>query len=218
MPRRLSACLLLSLGAALLAAQEEAVRSGPKPGTPLPAPFDAYNLNGKAKGRQHCLVCEFGLRPVVLVFAHEAPEGKEGALGELLKKLDDAIDAAQEQELRGAVVFLSPDARSSATDPDTADPAKLIEEARGREALLKRLEDQAGKVKNLVVAAYPAEGPPGYELSPKAAVTVLFYNRLGVLENFAFGEGQFQAEDVERIVRRLQERLSPGGARKKAKA
>src|SRR5689334_4356606 len=99
MPRRFLAGLCVTLaGASLLLAQDEAFRSGPKVGAPLPAPFDAYVINGpvveKAKkelresappGIYHDVVTDFGLRPTVLVLAREPAEVKEAALGELLK-------------------------------------------------------------------------------------------------------------------------------------
>ena len=52
----------------------EALKSGPPVGQFLPGSFQPFNLNGKtAKNRYHCLVCEFGLRPTVMVFAREHP-------------------------------------------------------------------------------------------------------------------------------------------------
>src|SRR5438552_12518183 len=51
----------------------------------LPGPFDSYNINGaKGKGRYHCLVCEFGHDPVVMVFVREPEEGKDGPLNTLV--------------------------------------------------------------------------------------------------------------------------------------
>src|SRR5437870_1482399 len=86
----------LVLGAA--PAQDEAFKSGPPPGTVLPGPFDVFVINGKlAAGRQHCLVCQNALNPAVLVFAREPAEGKDAALNDLLKKLDDAVERHQNE-------------------------------------------------------------------------------------------------------------------------
>lgn len=196
--------LVILAGASLLLAQE----SGPKAGKLLPGPFDCYNLNGEAKGRQHCLVCEFGLRPSVLVFARDVPKEKEGALGALFKRLDEAIDTYKDQELRGGVVFLSPDARSSATATEM-DPDKLVEEAKARDALYQRLEEQAKEYKNILFGVYPIDGPvmKTYSLDAKAAVTVLVYNRLRVLDNFAFAEGALGEPDVAKIMEKVQQHL-----------
>lgn len=207
---RYFACGLLALaGASLLLAQDAAVKSGPAPGSPLPGPFDCYNLNREAQGRQHCLVCEFGLRPSVLIFARE-PKEKEGALTELFKKLDEALDSYKEQELRGGVVFLSPDARSSATEPAALEPDKVGEEAKARDGLFQRLEEQAKQYKNIFFGVVPpnAERLKPYNL--KAAVTVLFYSRHKVLENFAFAEGGLSEPDVEKILQKVQQHLTSG--------
>jgi hypothetical protein len=197
------------LGALLLSAQET-TDAGPKVDTVLPGPFDCYNLNGKFKGRQHDLVTEFGLRPVVTIFAREVADGKEGALGELLKKLDEAIDKHTEPELRGCIIYVSPFARSSATDSAVEDPVKLVEEAKGREALLKRLAATAEKLKNVIVGAYyPATGPQNYGLNARDVVTLLFYDRLKVVESASYGEGQLAEAQVEAFMRKVHERLAP---------
>ena len=127
------ACLLL---AGWLAAQDdpEKLQSGPGVGEVLPGPFDAFNINGKrAKGRQHCLVCEFGLNPVVMVFAKEPAEGKDGPLMALLAKLDEAVSRYEEDYYFGScAVFLSPDARNSANNATEQDTKKIVDEAIAR--------------------------------------------------------------------------------------
>ncbi|MCI0380426.1 MAG: hypothetical protein L0215_22810, partial [Gemmataceae bacterium] len=176
------------------------MQSGPKPDSMLPGPFDSYNINGKkGKGRQHCLVCEFGLSPVVMVFVKESPEGKVGALETLLAKLDAAVDNNQSADFASFVVFLSPDARNSANTKDE-NTVSLVEEARAREALYARLEARAEKLKNVVVACLP-DAPKGYGLSPKAEVTAIFYRNHKVLANFAYGPGQLSEADADQIVK-----------------
>ncbi len=186
-------------------AQEGAapLQSGLKVGEVLPGPFDAFNLNGsKGKGRQHCIVCEFGLNPVVMVFAKEPADGKDGPLMALLAKLDDAVSRhAAKDGLASAVIFLSPDAHNSANNAGEQDPKKLVDEALARDALAKRLEARADKLKNVIVAFFPEEGPKDYRLNPKAEVTVFFYEKHKLLANFAFGEGQMTGADVDRIIK-----------------
>jgi hypothetical protein len=188
-----------------LVAQEdgEKFQSGIKVGDVLPGPFDAFNVNGKtAKGRQHCLVCDFGLQPVVMVFAREPAKGNDVPLTALLGKLDEMVGRHKDDHaLASAAVFLSPDGQNSATNAGEQDPQKLVEEALARDALVKRLEERAEKLKNVVVAYLPAEGPKGYHINPKAEVTVLFYIKHKVLANFAFGEGKMTEGDVERIIK-----------------
>lgn len=203
------ACFVLLVGSAPLRAQDEekAPPEGPKVGGLIAGAFDAYNLNGKFKGRQHCPVTDFGLRPSVLIFAREVPKEKEGALPNLLSALDEAVEKLADLELRACVVYLSPFARSSATDVKVEDPAKLVEEARERAALLKRLEAKAEKLKNVLVAVYPAKGPEAYNLNPRDDATVIFYNRLKVLGVFRYAEGQMRDQDVERIMDTVQDSL-----------
>src|SRR5260221_248499 len=123
------------LGAVLLTAQ--GTNSGPKEGALLPKPFSCYTFNGAHKGKFHCLVCDYALSPVVLVFARvsEKDKDRDAALNALLKRLDDATNEFKKHQLRAAVVFLSEDAQSSATNPAETDPKKLVEEAKNRRTL-----------------------------------------------------------------------------------
>ena len=101
---------LLLLGGLFAQEGGAKIQSGVKVGDVLPGPFDAYNVNGKtAKGRQHCLVCDFGLSPVVMVFAREPAEGKDGPLMSLLSKLDDAVGRyLDDRNLGSFAIFLEP--------------------------------------------------------------------------------------------------------------
>src|SRR5262249_55154540 len=155
----------------------------------IPGSFSPYNLNGKRKGSLHCLVCEYALSPMVLIFAKEPVKGKDEALNDLLKRLDKAVEEHTRQDFHAVVVFLSPDANSSANDPKLADPTKLVEEAAAHDRLLARLQPRADNLKNVIACIFPAAGPKGYALSDKAEVTLLFYNRFKVLANAAFKEG-----------------------------
>jgi hypothetical protein len=214
--RRLNAAVLLGFAflltaGRLIAVQEaEAFKSGPQVGELLPGPFDAFNINGKkAKGRQHCLVCEYGLNPAVMIFAREPEGGKVEPLASLLGKLDEAIARhAEEYKLGAAVVFLSPDARDSSNNAGEQDPKKIVDEAIARDALVKRLQQRADKLKSVVVAYYPAEGPKDYKINAAAEVTVLFYVKHKVLANFAFAPDKMTAADVAKIMSTVEESLS----------
>ena len=73
-------CIAAFLGwtilcASIVAQDDKSFSSGPKAGSVIPGPFDAFVINGKvAPGRLHCLVCENGLNPVVAVFTREPME------------------------------------------------------------------------------------------------------------------------------------------------
>jgi hypothetical protein len=185
--------------------ESEKLSSGPAAGKLLPMPFDCLIINGDKKGRQHCLVCEHGLRPAVLVFAREASEGKASALDALMAKLDDALERHKDENLGGAAVFLSPDARNSANNDKEEDPEKLVAEAKARADLVKRLTARSEKLKSLVVGCFPPEGPKDYNINPKAEVTVLVYERHKVLANYAFAPAAMTDADVERIIAKVGE-------------
>ena len=179
----------------------EALNSGTPKGAYIPGSFAPYNLNGKRKGSHHCLVCQYGLDPVVLVFAKEPAEGKDQALTDLLKKLDKAVEEYSRQDFHAFVVFLSPDASSSASDPKQDDPKKLVEEAAARDKLIERLQPRAEGLKNAIACIFPAAGPKGYAVSDKAEVTLLFYSRFKVQANAAFKEGAFQPKDADAFMK-----------------
>ena len=214
---RMSSCLaVFFVCVSITRSQDAALKYGPQPGTVLSGPFDAFVINGKvAAGRQHCLICENALNPAVLVFAREPEADKDAALGELLKKLDDAVERHKQAYLGGFLVFLSPDARSSVTEPASEDIDKLLEETKKRNDLYARLEERAKPLKYLVVAAYPAEGPKGYNIDPKAEVTVVFYQKLKVTANWAFAAEKMTAMDVDAIVKKLDETLTAPAKKKK---
>ena len=200
--RQISTVLaILVIGSVILAQDNgEKTTSGLAVGKKLPAPFDSLIINGKNKGRQHCLLCENGLNAAVAVFAREPAEGKDGPLMSLLSKLDEVAEKHQEESLGAYAIILSPDAKSSANNPDETDAAKLVEEVRARDELVKRLSARAEKLKTLVVGCYLPDGPKSYNINPKAEVTVILYERHKVIANFAFGPGKMSDADVERIV------------------
>jgi hypothetical protein len=199
---------LVSIIGLLMLAQSD-LPSGPKVGEILPGPIDAFNINGKkAEGRQHCLVCEFGLNPVVAVFAREPADSKDAVLTTLLAKLDDAVSRHKDDNGLGSfAIFLSPDGRNSVYNAEEKDAGKIVEEELARSALIKRLTKRAEKLKNIVLAFYPEEGPKNYHINSKAEVTVLFYQKQKVLANFAYGPGKMTAGDVDKIIETVEATL-----------
>src|SRR5262245_52629352 len=110
MYKRISSALVLSALFVGAGGAGEALKSGPQPGKPLPGSFHPFNVNGeKGKGKYHCLVCEYGLDPVVLVFADNP---KDPQVIDLLKRLDALVKKEQKTSyLHSFAVFLSGDAR-----------------------------------------------------------------------------------------------------------
>ena len=205
--------LMLLLGGSLLNAQD-AVQSGPKKGAFMPKPFECYNVNGPAKGRPRCLVCKFGLNPAVLIFAKEPEDGKDEAFTDLLAKLDEAAADFEERSFQVGVVILSPDAHDSTNNAAEKDADAIIKEATNREKLYERLGKRAEKLKHVIIGAFPADAavlredpPKGYKLNPKAEMTVLFFERMKVIENYAFEAGALDAKQVEMMVIKIRDAL-----------
>ena len=197
----------LLLGCSLLAAQNEE-----KPKF-VPGSFDCFNVNGKAKGRPHCLVCKFGLSPVVLVFTKEPAEGKDGPLNELLDQLGKLTELPdfEEREFSVGVVFLSPDALDSTNNADEKDVEKIVKETVNREKLMERLKERAKQFKKdddqdrVIVACYKLEGPEKYKLDPKMEQTIVYYDRMRIVDTWKFEPGGMESKDVEAIVKRLRD-------------
>ena len=82
--------LLLAVPAAGLAADPPAdgkadAKSTLTPGSNLPGTILPYNVTGPYKGRFHCLISDYGLEPVVLIFARDLEATP--ALKDLLESL-----------------------------------------------------------------------------------------------------------------------------------
>jgi hypothetical protein len=215
--RRHLSCLGFLVLVGVVFAQEggATLKSGPQPGALLTTSFHPYNVNGMVgAGRYHCLVCEYKLHPVVMVFARETAKGKDQALNTLLGRLDEVVAKDQEGYLKSFVVFLSPGARSSATEPKIDDADRLVEEASAHAALLDRLQARAKLLKNVVITCYPEGGPKGYDISPKADVTVVLYVKHKVVSNFAFPEGGLDEKGIDRIMQAVND-LAGKAPRKK---
>src|SRR5438552_17811974 len=95
--------LVLMTSAVLSAA--EPLKSGPQPGEELPSSFEPLVVTGEYAGTNHCLVCENGLNPCVMIFARNASE----PLLRLLSKIDAACAKHRVEGLGSFAVFLSND-------------------------------------------------------------------------------------------------------------
>jgi hypothetical protein len=185
---------------------QDAVKSGLPKDAVLKAPFHAYTVNGPNEpGRHHCLICEYGLDPVVLIFAREHPDGNYGALPELLQRLEKAGERYQDSFLRPCVVFLSAEAQSSVAGPKLAEPAAIVKQAQARDELIARLKERSDKLKHVVIAIYPDDGPEGYGLAKDADVTILLYVRHRVVHNYAYRTGGLTEKAVDEILKGVDE-------------
>jgi hypothetical protein len=172
----------------LLAAEE--LKSGPQPGEKIPGAFHYLNVNGVHAGNPHCLVCEFGLRPVVLVFARETPPDKS-PLAVLLQKLDEAVDRYKNAELRGGMVVLNDDFTKGETRKD----------------LVRKVGASIKDLKHVVVAVDGPAGPDNYKINKDAEVTIVLYNKHRVVNSFAFAKDKLTEKDVTAIMADVQKMI-----------
>ncbi len=164
--------------------QTDKLKSGPQAGESVPGPFHFLNINGAYAGDPHCLVCEYGLKPVAAVFARSVPEtGKP--LANLLQKLDETVGKNQASEFRGFAAFLSPDHAAEDTRKD----------------LVQKLERVANELalKQIILCA-GADSPDKYNINKDADVTVILYHNHKVVANFAYEKDKLGDKEAAAIV------------------
>jgi hypothetical protein len=173
--------LVVALTAALVTAEEKtALKSGPQVGTDLSdcGPFHPLNVNGAKAGKKHCLYCENGERPVVMIFAREP----NAQLGKLLKKIDAACEKNAKAKLSSFVVFCTKDDEAETKAKKCAKDCDL---------------------KKVVLSIDNPSGPEKYDVNEKADVTVILYVDRNVKGNYAFKKGEMKDKDVDTIVEGL---------------
>lgn len=153
----------------------ERVKSGLQPGEAIKAVFEPLNVTGPAAGEPHCLVCENGANPVVMVFARDASD----TLLRLMAKVDAATEKNQAQQMGSFVVFLSE-----------------------QEGLAETLQGMAAKnnLKHIVLSIDAPAGPEGFNVAAEASVTVVLYCNHRVLANHAFRRGELNDIAIEKIL------------------
>jgi hypothetical protein len=154
----------------------------------LPGRFHPFNVTGKYKNKFHCLVSEFGLDPVVMVFVRgiEANNGVKY----LMVKLDNAIDKNRALRLKGAVIFLGDDLDDAVKDDDK------------REALALKVQDieKATMIQNVVLALDSKKDLAKYKLPEDAGVVVVVYNRYRILFSQSYAADKFTEDEAKKVL------------------
>lgn len=153
----------------------DTVRSSLQPGERIPSAFHPFNVTGEFAGKKHCLVCENGLNPVVMMFARDLSE----PLVQLIAKVDEATAKHRKADMGSFVVFLS-----------------------NSEALEGKLREVGKKLglKHTVLSMEAPPGPEDYKVARDAELTVVLYRDHVVQANHAFRKGDFHAKAIERIL------------------
>ena len=188
--------------------QATGLKSGPQADETLPGAFQPLNVNGPFAGRQHCLVTQFRLSPVAVAFVRTQTKDIDPEVKKMLTALDQlASDKHADTGLDSFVVFLSPDAKSGATEAKVEATA-ILDEAKKREDLVNGLKEFAKPFKRLIVTCAPPEAIASqYRLADAAEVTVVVYASHHVFANFAFGREQLKQEGIDKVVKGVDEML-----------
>lgn len=160
------------------------IKSGPQVGQGVGAfhPFNVFNAESTDLCmKENCIVCQYGSKPVALVFARNTDK----PVAELIKKLDSAVAKAGQEKMGAAVVFLS-----------SEDNIKDV---------VSKMQTENG-IKNVSLAVDGPQGPAAYKIAKEADVTVIIYNKKKVLANHAFDK--FDDTCVEKVKASLTKVLS----------
>jgi hypothetical protein len=177
MTKRLAAGASLALAVLLGGAfAAEPMKSGPQEGKSVEA-FEPRNVTGPFAPENHCLVCWTGSKPGVMVLARRVSDPLTG----LIKKLD-AANQEQGNKMCSFVVFLN--------------------DEKGFDDKLKGLAAKEKLQKTVLAIDNPAdsaaEGVPA-----EAEVTVVLFVEHKVKVNRAYRKGEFQAGEVDKILKEL---------------
>jgi len=169
----LAASVIAVLGSAVFAAE---FKSGPQAGEKVPGPFHPLNINGEYAGKKNCLYCLAGDDPTVAIFARNA---NDPVLQKLIVAIDEATVKYAKAEMNSFAVFCSDDVKMEAKLKDVAEKTKL---------------------KKLVLAIEPENGPEKYNINKDAEVTILVYKDRIVTANFTFEKGKLSESDIGEVL------------------
>jgi hypothetical protein len=164
--------MLLAAGIAVAGEVKSGLAAGDSP-----AAFNVKDITGPSKGKSLCYRCQYGAKPVAVVFTREITD----EVASLVKEIDTAVGANQDKNMRGFVVLLTDDADA------------------GAKQLTKLAEDK--KISNIPLTVFDGNaGPEKYKISKDAAVNVMMWNKMRVQANHAFGSAKISADDVKKVA------------------
>jgi len=142
-----------------------------------PSPFNVKDITGPNKGTSLCYRCQYGAKPVTVIFTREINE----EVSNLVEKIDSAVGANKEKNMCAFVVLLTDDAD------------------KGAKQLSKLAEDK--KIKNVPLTVFDGTaGPEEYKISKDAAVNVMMWNKSKVKVNHAFAAAKLSEDDVKKVT------------------
>lgn len=139
--------------------------------------------DGVEAGQALCYRCKYGQRPMVMVFTRST----DGAVGELVQKLDASVAKHGDSQLKGLVTLIG------------GDESELTSKA---EAMASAVNS---KHIPIVVAKDSKSGPKNYKLADGTAVTVVIVNESQVVARHDFSADKI---DVAAVVGKVNEMLN----------
>jgi hypothetical protein len=179
-------------------------------GSVVPAPFQVYMATGPRAGRFHSPICEYNLKPAVLVFVREVPDADQPVV-ELLKKLDALVAKYPAAHLGACAIVREDGGYRKALQAPLEDDKKVADltltaatlAREGLEAKLKELAEKANFQHVTLGLAGPAELEK-YALDPMADVTVLLVHHLKIVAKHDYPKGGLKGQAVDAIVRQVE--------------
>jgi len=144
-----------------------------------PAAFNVTDITGPSAGEKLCYRCQYGARPVVSIFVRKMDENT----AKLVKELDAVVEKNVEDKKMAAFVTVLSD------DPDA------------QEAELKKFAEEQKITRTPLTVFENAVGPAKYKINEKASVTVMMWVDSNVKVNYAFGDGELNADAITKIVK-----------------
>lgn len=167
-------CVLAVAGA--LVAEEKKLESGLPVGESVPA-FNVRDITGPNEGKTLCYRCKYGARPVVTVFTRTINDEVKA----LIKNIDAQVGKNEDKKMASFVVLIT----------DTPDAS---------EKQLKEVAEKE-KIKNVPLTIIDGKsGPPEYNISADAEVTVMMWVESKVMVNESYAPGKFDKKSVEALT------------------
>jgi hypothetical protein len=172
-------------------------------------------------GNIHCLVCEYGLSPVVAVFVRADLKGADatGGLGKLVKGTDALIPKYRSDKMAAFVTYLKLDGGSKLVTvkaPDGSDEKvdapKEYPDDEKRDVYAKEVKDFAAAVTadNVPFGLAPTTSPSitAFGIAEDTPVTIIIYNRLRMVRRWELKMDEITDEKIGEILAATEEMIA----------
>lgn len=171
---------LLAAAGEIAESRKPPLKSGLKPGDEVGS-FYTRAVTGPLMNRSVCYVCRNGQRPVVMILLRRIdPELKP-----LMQRVDRLVDRNRAIGLRGFGVLIGDDSRQATSAVQTF-----------------AFDNRISLPLTIAGETVAAAGNPN--VSREAAVTVVLYRKLKVVQSWSFRHGELRPVAVKAIAKRIE--------------